>query len=105
MPYEQIYGIAEKIEKDRRLYVGDDNLMALKHLIDGYAQCLIDYGIKSKADINRNYIAFEGFVYNALGLKRNGKPLWTIIIEQSKSSNEAYTMFFKLLHAYMSEKE
>ena len=44
---DKFFELLERIEKKRYLYIGDDNLIALKHLMDGYAQCLIDYGIKS----------------------------------------------------------
>ena len=93
----------EAIEKKRRLYVGDDNLMALKHLIDGYVQCLRNYGIRSEKDLAHDYAMFEGFVCKSLGVKKSEKSFWTIIIERSQSDDEAYTIFFELFHKYLRE--
>ena len=100
---KKIIEFLEAIESRRQLYVGDDNLMALKHLIDGYVQCLRNYGIKSEEDLNCNYNMFESFVYKALGIKKSAKSFWTIIIERSKNNDEAYNMFFKLFHEYLKE--
>ena len=101
---DKFFELLERIEKKRYLYIGDENLIALKQLMDGYAQCLIDYGIKSKESLNHDYIAFERFVYSALEAEKSGKSFWTIIIERSKSNNEAYSTFFRLLHAYMKKE-
>ena len=66
---DKFFELLERIEKKRYLYIGDDNLIALKHLMDGYAQCLIDYGIKSKESISRL------------------KGLFTVLLKQRRAGN------------------
>lgn len=93
---EDLLHLLSVIKKRRQLFIGDDDLMALRHLVTGYCLCLQDHGI----DVDDQWRAFDDFVHNMFAEKRDARSLWTLIMGQSNDTNEAFNVFFDLLQQY-----
>ena len=87
-----------KIEINRRLYVGDDDITALEHFLGGYCFCCqlhgIDYNEKRLND-------FMIFIYNEYDEKRS-ISIFQCIKENSNTIEEEYDNFFNLVHKYLN---
>jgi len=84
------------IEKSPSLYIGDGDLLSLKHFVDGFCVCAqinnIDYG-------ETELYSFTHYVLQFYHEKRD-ISLFQCISDQTKTKEEAFSCFFKLLHIF-----
>ena len=85
------------IEKEKRIYIGDGDILSLKHFVDGYCVCAmqhrIEYGEKRLTD-------FHQYVCKHFSEKRS-ISLFRCIKEHVKGKEEAFTVFFELMHKFL----
>lgn len=85
-----------KMEKNRRLYIGDDGILAMQHIVSGYGGCLRDFGILRDEEFER----FVRFVHDALKMEMSGISIWRLIAEKTYTDDEAFDLFFSLLSKF-----
>lgn len=85
-----------RMKKNRRLYIGNDSILAMQHLSSGYGECLRDFGIPQDAEFER----FVRFVHDALKAEMGGTSIWRLIAEGTQTDDEAFDLFFLLLSKF-----
>ncbi len=88
------------IEKRPCIYIGDGDLMALKHFVDGYCVCAqsheLDYGESELREFSEYVLQFYR--------EKRTISLFHCIIEQTKTKEEAFARFFKMLHMFRKSR-
>lgn len=87
------------IKLKRKLFVGENGLKALRHLVDGYCQCLEDFGI-STYDFK---FGFDEYVHKKICGEMDGRSLYSIISDNTDNDDDAFAMYFQLLEEYCAE--
>ena len=72
-----ILNLFRRMKKNRRLYVGNDSILAMQHIVSGYGECLRDFGIFQDEEFER----FVRFVHDALKTEMSGISIWRLIAE------------------------
>ena len=80
------------------LYIGDGDLIALKHFIDGYLICLQNTG---KLDDPNDYNDFCSFMEQHYQFDSSSISIYQKIQQHSSSIHEAFTTFFDLLDEFL----
>lgn len=84
------------IEKRPIIYIGDGDLMILKHFVDGFCVCAqihnIEYGEGELNDFMHYVLQF----YH----EQRVISLFQCISEHTKTKSEAFACFFELLHIF-----
>lgn len=88
-----ILELFRRIKKNRKLYVGNDGILAMQHIVTGYGECLRDFGILQ----DEEYECFVFFVHDVLKMERGGPSIWRLIAEKTHTDDEAFNLFFSLL--------
>lgn len=84
-----------RMRKNRRLYVGDDSILAMRHIVTGYGECLRDFGTPDE-----EFERFASFVHDALKAERGGCSIWRLLAQRTPTDEEAFERFFSLLQAF-----
>lgn len=91
-----ILNLLRRMKANRRLYIGNDGILAMQHIVTGYGECLRDLGmIQDDA-----YELFVRFVHDALNAEMGGASIWRLIDERTSSDDEAFDLFFSLLNEF-----
>ena len=85
-----------RMKKNRRLYIGNDTILAMQHIVSGYGECLRDFGILQDEEFER----FVRFVHDALKVEMSGVSIWRLIAEKTYTDDEAFDLFFSLLSKF-----
>lgn len=85
-----------RMKKNRRLYIGNDGILAMHHIVSGYAECLCDFGILQDEEFGR----FVDFVHDSLNKEMSGFSIWQLIDEKTSTDDEAFNLFFSLLNEF-----
>lgn len=85
-----------RMKKNRRLYIGNDGILAMHHIVSGYAECLYDFGILQDEEYGR----FVHFVHDSLNKEMSGFSIWQLIDEKTSTDDEAFDLFFALLKEF-----
>lgn len=93
-----IFELLLEIEKNVKLYIGDCDLHALKHLITGYYLCL------HPAPNSREACEWQDFSQSVSNYFNDNRSIsmFTCISEHTSSKEEAFKIFFELLHQYIA---
>lgn len=91
-----LLNLFRKMEKNRRLYIGNDCILAMHHIASGYGECLRDFGILQDEEFDR----FIRFVHDALNVEMGGVSIWRLIAEKTHTDDEAFDLFFSLLNKF-----
>lgn len=92
----KILNVFRRMEKNRRLYIGNDGILAMHHLVTGYAECLRDFGILQDEEFGR----FVDFVHDSLNKEMSGFSIWQLIAAETSTDDEAFELFFSLLNKF-----
>lgn len=90
-----------RMKKNRHLYIGDANILAMHHIATGYAECLYDLGILRDEEFGR----FIPFVHDKLNEKMSGFSIWQLIDKRTSTDDEAFDLFFSLLHDFDEQEQ
>lgn len=83
-----------------RLYIGEGDLIALKHFIDGYAICLKNTGCLRDPGLYEEFYSFlEGRFHQ---LDASSLSVYEKIQRCSHSVPEAFSVFFDLLDEFLA---
>ena len=91
---KELFGFLLSIKDVYRLYVGEGDLIALKHFIDGYCECLKQTNLLTDYDL---YEQFYTFVEEKYSFDKSSGSIYHKIQIHSSSIAEAYRVFFTLL--------
>ena len=80
------------------LYIGDGDLIDLKHFIDGYLICLQNTG---NLDDPNAYNKFCSFIEKQYQFDNSSISVYQKIQQHSKSIHEAFSTFFDLLDEFL----
>ena len=97
---DSILFFLQSIKKTYRQYIGDDDLLALKHFIDGYVVCLLNMG-KSFPVIQ--YEEFTRFVGRHISQDLSDLSIYSKIINISSAKEDSFKLFFDLLDSFIQE--
>ena len=97
---DSILYFLQSIKKTYRQYIGDDDLLALKHFIDGYGVCLLNMG-KSFPVIQ--YEEFTRFVGRHISQDLSDLSIYSKIINISSTKEDSFKLFFDLLDSFIQE--
>lgn len=87
------------IEQKRELYIGEGDLLALKHFISGYYVCMIANGIENN---DSWWHCFDKFVHDYYA-ESSTSSLFECIVDHTSSKDSAFAHFFMLLHSYTNK--
>ena len=79
-----------------RLYIGDSDFIALRHICTGYHMCMADNAIPD----NGSFQKFESFVFDKLNTFEGTLSIWKEILEHTQSDEEAFNLFFSLVEEF-----
>lgn len=48
-----ILSLIRRMRKNRRLYIGNDGILAMRHIVTGYGVCCYDFGILRDEEFER----------------------------------------------------
>lgn len=85
-----------KSRKFRLLHIGDNDIQALRHFMNGYWLCLQAHSLEYDGEFDQ----FMEFVSDALGARRIGYSIWELIEQKTASKEEAFEMFFSFVDEY-----
>lgn len=91
-----VLNLFKRMKKNRRLYIGNDNILAMQHIVSGYGECLRDLGFSQ----DKEYEHFVRFVYETLKVEKSGISIWRLIAERTQTDDEAFDLFFLLLSKF-----
>lgn len=91
-----ILNLFRRMKKNRRLYIGNDSILAMQHIVSGYGECLRDFGIFQDEEFER----FVRFVHDALKTEMSGISIWRLIAEITYTDDDAFDLFFSLLSKF-----
>lgn len=91
-----ILSVFRRMERNRRLYIGNDGILAMQHIVFGYGLCQDDFGIHKDEEFER----FVHFAHDALNVQWGAFSIWRIIDNKTSSDDEAFDLFFSLLHRF-----
>lgn len=84
-----------RMRKNRRLYIGDDGILVMHHIVTGYGECLRGFRMPDE-----EFERFASFVHDALKAERGGCSIWRLIAQTTSADEEAFERFFSLLQAF-----
>lgn len=85
-----------RMKRNRRLLIGNNGILAMHHIVAGYAECLFDFGIPQDEEFGR----FVQFVHDSLNKKMSGFSIWQLIDQETSTDDEAFDLFFSLLSEF-----
>ena len=88
------------IRRTYYLYIGNGDLIALKHFIDGYIACLGNVCQLNDLELYEQMCAFIDSYYQ---FDRSSCSIYEKIQKKSNSKQEAFTIFFDLLDRFISD--
>lgn len=91
-----VLNLFRRMRINRRLYIGNDSILAMQHIASGYGECLRDFGVFRDEEYER----FVRFVHNALNAEMGGVSIWRLIAEKTSTDDEAFDLFFSLLSKF-----
>lgn len=91
-----VLNLFRRMKKNRRLYIGNDNILAMQHIVAGYGECLRDFGIFQDEEFEK----FIRFVHDALKAEMSGVSIWRLIAQKTHTDDEAFELFFLLLNKF-----
>ena len=91
-----VLNLFRRMKKNRRLYIGNDNILAMQHIVAGYGECLRDFGIFQDEEFEK----FIRFVHDALKVEMSGVSIWRLIAQKTHTDDEAFELFFLLLNKF-----
>lgn len=95
-----ILSLIRRMRKNRRLYIGNDGILAMHHLVTGYGVCCYDFGILRDEEFER----FVLFVHEKLKLEMSGFSIWRLIAERTSTDDEAFELLFALLDEFDAQQ-
>ena len=91
-----VLNLFRRMKKNRRLYIGNDNILAMQHIVAGYGECLRDFGFFQDEEFEK----FIRFVHDALKVEMSGVSIWRLIAQKTHTDDEAFELFFLLLNKF-----
>ena len=91
-----VLNLFRRMKKNRRLYIGNDSIFAMQHIVSGYGECLRDFGILQDEEFEH----FVHFVHDALKVEMSGVSIWRLIAQKTHTKDEAFDLFFSLLSEF-----
>lgn len=93
--------LIRRMRKNRRLYIGNDGIPAMQHIVNGYGICLHDLGLPRDEEFER----FVRFAHDALKLEMGGPSIWRLIDERTDDDDEAFELLFALLDEFDAQQK
>lgn len=91
-----ILSLIRRMRKNRRLYIGNDGILAMHHIVTGYGVCQADFGFLHDEEFER----FVRFVYEKFELEMSAFSIWRLIDERTSTDDEAFELLFALLDEF-----
>lgn len=91
-----VLNAVRRMKKNRRLYIGNDGILAMQHIVSGYGECLRDLGIPR----DEEFECFVHFVHDALGEEMGAASIWRLLAEKTASDDEAFDLLFSILRQF-----
>lgn len=91
-----VLNLFRRMQKNRRLFIGNDGILAMQHIVSGYSFCLRDFEILQ----DEAYERFVRFVHDALNVEMGASSIWRLIAERTSTDDEAFDLFFSLLRQF-----
>ena len=92
-----VFELLLKIEQNRRLYIGDGDIVSLGHFVGGYCFCCQMLGVDYK---EKDFYEFTHYVYSIFG-ETKSISLFRCILENTSTNEEAFQTFFGVLHDFL----
>ena len=92
-----VFDLLMRIENRKELYIGNGDLLSLKHFIDGFCACAMEHDIDYGDQELRN---FDTYVHDAC-MDNRTVSLFQAIVDCTKNEKESFELFYTLLHQYI----
>lgn len=96
--------LIRRMRKNRRLYIGNDGIPAMQHIVNGYGICLHDLGLPRDEEFEC-FVRFVRFVHDALKLEMGGLSIWRLIDDRTDDDDEAFELLFALLDEFDAQQK